>query len=79
MVVTGAVYPREYEVKESIMGTATVNRLSHEQARAELDSIIARLGDLGEARTRAGAYLLSAEDEALLRRGEELEWLLSGV
>lgn len=58
------------------MGSATVETLTTEQARAELSHLRARLESLDSARARSQADLLTVEEEGALRRAESLAWLL---
>lgn len=60
------------------MGSATVEVLSRHDARCELDALQRRIGTLEDARERSRVGLLSDDDEAALRRAEELAWLLEG-
>lgn len=59
-----------------IMGSATTQVLSREEARAELESLRRDLGSIDDARERSRAGILPADQEPLLRRADELIWLL---
>lgn len=58
------------------MGSATTQVLSREEARAELESLRRDLGSIDDARERSRAGILPADQEPLLRRADELIWLL---
>ncbi|WP_157073261.1 hypothetical protein [Kribbia dieselivorans] len=59
------------------MGTATIEKMSREDALRQRDALLEQSGaTLDELRERAEDYLLTAEEATLLRRIEGLTWLL---